>query len=76
MGPDPEKGMGDEDAGNPGRPVSSRLQVPGEPGHFRVRTRPPWYLSKRIYFATRGHVSCISKNLRYVINKLFTTRSI
>ena len=24
--------MGDQDVGNPGRPVSSGLQVPGEPG--------------------------------------------
>jgi len=26
--------------GSPGRPVSSGLQVPGEPGHCRARTRP------------------------------------
>jgi hypothetical protein len=30
-GPDPENRMGDQDNGNPGRPVSSGLQVPGEP---------------------------------------------
>ena len=34
--------MGDQDTGNPGRPVSSGLQVPGEPGHCRGRTRLPW----------------------------------
>ena len=28
--------------GSPGRPVSSGLQVPSEPGHCHVRTRPPW----------------------------------
>jgi len=31
-GPDPEKRVSDEDTGSPGRPVSSGLQVPGEPG--------------------------------------------
>ena len=41
-GPVPENSVGDEDIGNPGRPVSSGLQVPGEPGHCRARTRPPW----------------------------------
>ena len=34
-GPDPENRVGDQDFGSPGRPVSSGLQVPGEPGHFR-----------------------------------------
>jgi len=33
MGPDPENMVGDQDVGSPGRPVSSGLQVPGEPGH-------------------------------------------
>ena len=41
-GPDPEKRVGDQDIGSPGRPVSSGLQVPGEPGNCRARTRPPW----------------------------------
>jgi len=41
-GPDPENRVGDQDTGRPGWPVSSRLQVSGEPGHFRARTRPPW----------------------------------
>ena len=40
-GPDPENRVGDQDIGSPGRPVSSVLQVPGEPGHC-ARTRPPW----------------------------------
>jgi hypothetical protein len=39
-GPDPENRVGDQGTGSPGRPVSSELQVPGEPGHFRERTRP------------------------------------
>jgi hypothetical protein len=29
--PDPENGVGDQDIGSPGRPVSSGLQVAGEP---------------------------------------------
>jgi len=41
-GPDPENRGGDQDTGNPGGPVSSGLQTPGEPGHCRARTRPPW----------------------------------
>jgi len=32
-GPDSEIRVGDQDIGSPGRPVSSGLQVPGEPGH-------------------------------------------
>jgi hypothetical protein len=41
-GPDPENRVGYQDTGSPGRSVSSGLQVPGEPGHCRARTRPPW----------------------------------
>ena len=33
--------MGDQDTSSPDRPVSSGLQVPGEPGHCHARTRPP-----------------------------------
>ena len=40
--PDPECRVGDKDTGSPGRPVSSGLQVPGEPGRCPARTRPPW----------------------------------
>ena len=39
-GPDPENRVGDQDIGSPGMPVSSGLQVPGETGHCRARTRP------------------------------------
>jgi len=42
MGLDPENRVGDEEIGSPGKPVSSGLQVPGEPGHCRARTRPHW----------------------------------
>ena len=41
-GPDPENKVGDQDTGSPGMPLSSGLQVPGEPGHCRARTRPHW----------------------------------
>jgi len=40
-GPDPNNRMGDQDTGSPGRPVSSGLQVPSEPGYCRARSRPP-----------------------------------
>jgi len=33
MGSDPENRVGDQETGRPGRPVSSGLHVPGEPGH-------------------------------------------
>ena len=35
-GPDTENRVGDQDVGNPGRPVSSRLQVSGEQEHCRA----------------------------------------
>jgi len=41
-GPDPENRVDDQDIGSPGRPVSSGLQVPGEPGFCHARTRHPW----------------------------------
>ena len=41
-GPDPENGVDDQDNGSSGKPVSSGLQVAGEQGHCRARTRPPW----------------------------------
>jgi len=31
--------MSDQDTGSPGRPVSSGLQVPGEPGHCGVKEK-------------------------------------
>jgi len=49
MGPDPENRMGDQDIWSPGRPVSSELQVPGEPGHCRGRTRPIWWPSHGVF---------------------------
>ena len=34
-GPGPENRVGDRGIGTKGRPVSSGLQVPGGPGHYR-----------------------------------------
>ena len=48
-GPDLDNRVGDQDIGSPGRPVSSWLQVPGEPGHCRARIRPPWWTSRCVF---------------------------
>ena len=48
-GPDSENTVGDQDTGSPGRPVSSGLQVPGEPSHCRTRTRLPWWTSCGVF---------------------------
>jgi len=48
-GSDTENRVGDQDTGSPGRPISSRLQVPSEPGHCRARTRPPWWTSRGVF---------------------------
>ena len=42
MVPDPENRVDNQEAGSPGRSVSSGLRVLGEPGHCRARTRRPW----------------------------------
>ena len=47
-GPDQENRVDDQDTRSPGRPVSSGLQVPGEPGRCRARTRPPWWPSRGV----------------------------
>ena len=49
MGPDPENREGDQDTGSQGRPVSSGLQVPSEPGHCHAKTTTPWWLSHSIF---------------------------
>jgi len=41
--------VGYQDTGSPDRPVSSGLQVAGEPGHCRARTGPPWLPSRGIF---------------------------
>ena len=47
--PDPENRVGDQDIGSTGRPVSSGLQVPGEPAHCRARTRHTWWTSRGVF---------------------------
>ena len=54
-GPDSENRVGDKDTGNPVRPLSSGLQVPGEPGHCHARIRPhlvtfPWRFFSKMSF--------------------------
>ena len=40
----PENTVGYQETGSPNRPVSSGLQVPGEPWYYRARTTPPpWW---------------------------------
>ena len=58
-GSDAENREGDQDFGSPGRPFSSGLQVSGEPGHCRKRTRPPGWPSLRIitYCPQLAHTS-------------------
>ena len=47
--PDPENRVGDQEPGSPGSPVSSGLQVPGEPGHYRGRTGRPWWPTRGFF---------------------------
>ena len=54
-GPDPRNRMSDQDTGSPGRPVSSGLQVSGDPGHFRARTRPSG-LNMALWVETCRHI--------------------
>ena len=42
IGPDSENKVGNQDIGSIGRPVTSGLQVSGEPGHYCARTSPAW----------------------------------
>jgi len=44
--PDPENRVGHQYTGSPGRPVSSGLQMPCEPGHFRARKRQLFWPSR------------------------------
>ena len=50
-GPDPQNRVGDQDTGSSGRPVSSGLQVPGEPGHCRARTRRLWCPFRSVFYS-------------------------
>ena len=48
-GPDPENRVYDQGIANTGRPLSSGLQVLGEPGHCRARTRQHWWTSGDVF---------------------------
>ena len=61
-GPDPENRVGDQDIGSPGRPVSSALQVSGEPGHCRARTRPSWCPYRGVRFPFKISFNCTSRD--------------
>jgi hypothetical protein len=43
--------VGDQATGKTGMPVSSGLQVPVEPGHFRAMTRHVWRNSHDIFIS-------------------------
>jgi len=58
-GLDPENRVGDQDSGSSGRPVSSGLQVPGEPGHCRARVNFPQR------FAFKMSFNCTSRDKKY-----------
>jgi len=59
-GPDQENRVGDRDSLSPGRPVSSGLQVTGEPGHCHARTRPVGGLPT-VFFLQKSF-SCTSRD--------------
>jgi len=63
-GSDPEDIVVDQDTGNPGRPVSSGLQVPGESGHCRARTKTLWRTSPR-RFSFKMSFNCTSRDEQY-----------
>jgi hypothetical protein len=45
-GPDRKNRVGDQNTRSPSTPVSFGLHVPGEPGHWHVRSKPPWGTSR------------------------------
>ena len=58
---DPENRVGDQDTGSPGRPVSSGLQVPGEPEHCCARPRSPLVTFPRHFFFKMSFI-CTSRD--------------
>jgi len=56
-GPDPDNRVGDQDIGRSSSPVSSGLQVPGEPGHCHARTGPPWLISRDVSSVATAEMS-------------------
>ena len=53
-GPDPGNRVGDQDSGSPSRPVSSGLQVPGEPGALLCKNFP-------LRFSFKMSLNCTSR---------------
>jgi hypothetical protein len=60
-GPDLENRVRDQDIGILGSPVSSGLQVPGEPGHCRGR-KSPWLPSGARRFCFKLSFNCTSRD--------------
>ena len=60
-GPDPENRVGDQDTGSPGRPVSSELQVPGEPGALSCKNNNPLVTFPRC-FSFKMSFNCTSRD--------------
>ena len=57
---DPENRESDQDIGSPGRPVSSGLQVPGEPGHCMQEEDPLMIFLRR--FSFKMPFNCTSRD--------------
>jgi len=60
--PDQENRVSDNGTGIPGRPVSSGLQVPGEQGLCRARTKPPWCYSRGRRLSFKMYFICTSRD--------------
>jgi len=63
-GPYPEIRVGDQDFGSPGRPVSSGLQVPGEPGALSCKNKTPLATFPRC-FSFKKPFNCASRDEQY-----------
>jgi hypothetical protein len=66
MGPDPENSVGDQDTGSPGRPVSSGLQVPGEP---LIRKSAHDMFRRHISYGV--HTACVMSGFQRSENEIF-----
>ena len=61
MGPDLENRVGDQDTGSPGRPVSSGLKVPGEPGALSCKNKTPLVTFPQ-HFSFKMSFNCTSRD--------------
>ena len=59
--PDPENRVGDHDTGTLGRPISSGLQVPGEPGALSYKNKIPFVIF-RWRFSFKISFNCASRD--------------